>query len=158
MSTAGIYWYDPDGNKITLEYSADMTDSPLSWTTVSEVKAISSNPEAADEIPFTHYGSTQKERRLGLANPGSYEVTCNFAPKDATQATVIALGLSSEERFWRIRYPKAVSGSTIRAGEFFSARVSVSSRNIPGAEDSNPVDLQFTLLLTGATFVFTPES
>lgn len=158
MATEGIYWFDESGFGIRLEYSDSLTSSPLVYTRVAEVKSITANPSPSDEIPFTHYASTIKERRLGLSNPGSWDVVCNFGPKNATHTAIIALGISKAERFWRLTYPKAVTASTTRAFEFFTARVSVASIAPPGAEDTNPVDFQFTLLGTGATYTFTPEA
>jgi tail tube protein len=157
MATEGIYWFDDALNKITLEYSANTTSSPLDWTTAAELKGLSRNAAASDQIPFTHYGSTRKEFKLGLANDGTWDATFNFAPKNTTHAAIIALGESKAVRYWRITYPKAVSASTVRAQEIFTASVQTYGISPPGAEDTNPVDLNITLLGAGS-YQFVPES
>lgn len=157
MATEGIYWFDSAGNNVKLEYSANLTGSPLDWTEVSELKSLSRNPEASPEIDFTHYNSTEQELKLGLARRGGWDATCNFAPKSVSQAAVIALDLSKEERWWRIVYPKAVAASSQRATENFRAYVQTAAIAPPGAQDTNPADFNFTLRAAG-DYSFTPES
>lgn len=158
MSTSGIYWRDSDDNHITLEYSADLTSSPLDWTEVLELKALSRNPEASPEIDFTHYGSTEQELKLGLARRGSFDGVCNFRPAGTGQAfAIIALNESKEELWWRVKYPKATLASTNRAQEQFRAYVQTAAISPPGAQDTNPVDFNFTLRVAGA-YSFTAES
>ena len=157
MASKGINWFNSDGNNITLEYTTNLTGSPLEYTFVAELKALGRNPEASPEIDFTHYDSTEQEVRLGLARRGSYDATCNFAPKAASQAAIIALDLSKEERYWRVRYPKADVASSNRATEFFRASVQSAAIAPPSATDTNPADFNFTLRVAG-NYQFTPES
>lgn len=158
MATTGIYWKDSAANYIRLEYTDDLVSSPLDWNEVVEVKGISANPEAADQIPFTHYGSKRKERRTGLPNDGTYAVTCNYGPTQATHTAIIGLKESGEERYWKITYPLADTGNSNRAQEFFGATVELASIAPPGAEDAAPVDFTFTLLLSGSAYTYTAES
>ena len=156
-ATQGIYWFDSDGNNIELEYSADLTDSPLTFTAVTDLKALNRNPEASPEIDFTHYASTEQELKLGLKRTGSFDAVCNFAPKAASHGAIIALDASKAERWWRIKYPKAVSASTQRATELFRGYVQTAAIAPPGAQDTNPVDFNFTLRVSG-DYSFTAES
>lgn len=157
-ATEGILWYDTPGSSyIKLEYSANLTDSPLTYTEVSDLKAMSRNPEASPEANFTHYSSTEEELKLGLPRHGSFDAVCNFAPKSTSQAAVIGLNASKAERWWRITYPKAVAASTQKATEKFRAYVQSAAIAPPGAQDSAPVDLNFTLRVAG-DYSFTPES
>lgn len=157
MATDGIYWFDDSGNAIEFEYSTSSTGSPLVFVALAEVKAISRNAAASDEIDFTHYGSTRKELRLGLPNDGTWEITCNFLPLDSGHSDIIGLGESKDLRFYRIRYPKSDTTSSNRCTETFSGVIETYGINPPAADGTTPVDLVFTVKGAGY-YLFTPES
>lgn len=155
--TAGIYWFDSDGDHIEIAFSNALTGSPLVYTDVPEVKAAAANPEASPEIDFTNYDSTEQELRVGLARRGSYDVTCNFVPASAVQETIIGFNASKAERIWRIKYPKATTSNTVRAEERFRGYVQTASIAPPGAQDTNPADFTFTLRVSG-DYVYVKEA
>lgn len=157
MATQGIYWFDGSGNQIQFEYSTSAVGSPLDFLALAEVKSITRNAAASDEIPFTHYGSTRKELRVGLPNDGTWDVTCNFIPRNSGHGTIIGLGESKELRFFRIRYPLSLSTNSVRCTETFSGVIDTYGISPPPADGTTPVDLTFTIKGAGF-YLFVPES
>ena len=155
--TAGIYWFDSEGNHVEVAFSDAITGSPLVFTTVPEAKAAARNPEASPEIDFTNYDSVEQELRVGLPRRGTYDVTCNFVPASAVLETIMEFQDTKEERIWRIRYPKATISNAKRAEERFRGFVQVASIAPPGAQDTNPADFNFTLRVSGA-YVYEKEA
>jgi hypothetical protein len=157
-TTQGITWRDADNNYIKLEYSTDLDSSPLVYTEVTDLKALTRNPEASPEGDFTHYASTGQELKLGLPRHGSYDGVCNYAPKSTTQAKkILDLSASKEELWWRVTYPKVTSSSTQRATEKFRGYVSTAAIAPPAATTADPVDFNFTLRVAG-DYSLTAES
>ena len=150
MASQGIYWFDSEGDYVKVEFSTNMTDSPLTFTEVSEVKGVSANPEASPEIDFTHYASVEQELRVGLPRRGSYDITCNFVPDSSSQETIMTLNNTKEARRWRIRYPQSDVSHTVPAEERFDGYVQTASIAPPGAQDTTPVDFNFTLRVAGS--------
>ena len=157
MATQGIYWRQDVGDAIEFEYSTDATGSPLVFTALAEVKGIARNAAASDEIPFTHYGSTRKELRVGLPNDGTWDITCNFVPRNSSHKAIIDLGESKELRFWRIRYPLSLSTNGQHCTETFSGVIDTYGISPPPADGTTPVDLNFTIKGAGY-YLFTEEA
>lgn len=112
-------------------------------TQITEYQEIDNG--STTEIDVTTMGSTTKETRLGLSDPGELSFSGVFDPSGASHQGMIADKASKVVRNWRIEY-------TDGATEEFSATVKTFTRQ-SGVDDV--LRFQSVLRLTGP-IVFTP--
>jgi hypothetical protein len=77
---------DTTGKTIT----AAGTATPVTYTTIGNVKSYSGFDGEASEIDVTHLLSSAKEYRLGLIDPGNLSFECDQDDNDAGQVAVLA--------------------------------------------------------------------
>jgi hypothetical protein len=79
---------DTTGHTITVSGSQTMT--PVTFTTVDNVRTLNGLDGAAVEIDRTNLASTAKEFILGLQDPGHITFECDHDTTDAGQAAVLS--------------------------------------------------------------------
>ena len=114
-------------------------DSPLTYTTVSEVVSFSGLDGQASEIDVTHLQSTAKEFLMGLQDFGNFSLECNFLPDDSGQDKMRAAQASSDIQDFKA----TLSDATVITFQGF-----VLQSTIAGGVDAK-VDTSFNIRISG---------
>jgi hypothetical protein len=92
---------DTTGKTIT----AAGTATPVSYTTVANVKSYNGFDGAASEIDVTNLNSTAKEKRLGLQDFGKFSCEVNPDFSDAGQNALRAAKAAGTQKNFKWNYP-----------------------------------------------------
>lgn len=120
------------------------------WTAIANVRSINPTGKQADEIDFTHLGSTggYREFRQGFKDGGTVNVEFHFDPTAASHVGSMGLlGLFNESTVFEFRI------NFVNAGWNFSLEASGFVQN-PGDIDINvdgPITGSATIRVTGPT-------
>lgn len=95
------------GRGVTLSIS-DGT-SPAVYTQIANVTSINLSGRDADEIDFTHLGSTGgfREFRQGFKDGGTISFDMHFTPTEVSHVDLLALWLAGTTVDWKIDYSGA---------------------------------------------------
>ncbi len=122
-------------------------DSPLTYTTVDEIKSFTGFDGAAAEIDVTHLQSTAKEFLMGLQDFGGFTMEANYLAEDAGQVLVRAAKAS-----------RAIQDIKLTFSDLSTAifQAFVLSAPLSGGVDA-AVDASFQLRISGdVTFAAAP--
>ena len=74
-------------------FQVNVTVSPITWFTIANVRSINQTGRQADEIDFTHLGSTgsYREFRQGFKDGGSVAIEYHFDPTEDTHVNTNGL-------------------------------------------------------------------
>lgn len=125
------------------EFAIGNEDSPLTYTTVSEVVSFSGLDGQASEIDVTHLQSTAKEFLMGLQDFGNFSLECNFLPDDSGQDKMRAAQASAELQDFKA----TLSDATVITFQGF-----VLQSTIAGGVDAK-VDTSFNIRISGAVTI-----
>lgn len=120
----------------------DNADSPLTYTTIAEVKSIDGPGGQTAEIDVTDLSSTAKEFVLGLQDEGDITMDMNYIPSNTQHALLRTLRASGAERSFQITFTDSPATTWT-----FNARVK--GFTINNAVD-NVTGLSVTIRVTGA--------
>lgn len=100
------------GRGVTFELES--IESPTTWIAVANVTGINLSGANAEEIDFTHLGSTGgfREFQQGFKDGGTVSVNYHFSPSEDSHSDLRADFLSGRTFNWRINY----SGASIAKG------------------------------------------
>lgn len=108
-------------------------NSPTTFTAIANVKSVAFTGREAEEVDFTHLGSTGgfREMRQGFKDPGSIALDLHFDPTNLTHQALMAQFIAGTNLDFRINY----SGAGWNMCEYGSGFV----KN-PGDVSINPTD------------------
>ena len=90
-----------------LTYTSGGTATPVTWTSIANVKSFSGFDGAASEIDITNLSSTAKEFKLGLIDPGHFSMQIDQDNTDAGQAALRAAQISGASKQFKLTLPNA---------------------------------------------------
>jgi hypothetical protein len=96
-----------DQNTLGLAYTSGGTATPVTYTTISEVKSFSGFDGQASEIDVTTLASTAKEFRLGLVDEGGFSFEMNQVNADAGQAALRVSKNAGTLKTYKLTLPNA---------------------------------------------------
>lgn len=137
-----------------VSFQINLGGSPVVWSTIANVRSINPTGKQADEIDFTHLGSTgsYREFRQGFKDGGSVNIEYHFNIGDATHiGTNGLLGMfnSGDVFTWRINFSAVGSGWAFAlTGEGFVSNPGDIDVNVDG-----PITGTATVRVTGPTTV-----
>lgn len=122
-------------------------DSPTTFLEVANVTSINFSGRDAEEIDFTHLGSTGgfREFRQGFKDGGSIGVEYHFTPTETSHRDMLTLWLSGAVIEWQIDYTGA-GWSYVEQGQGFIQNAGDISIDV-----SNPVSGTATIRVTGGS-------
>lgn len=98
--------YKVDSTNYTT-YTSGGTATPVTYTTIAEVKSYSGFDGQASEIDVTNLASTAKEFRLGLVDEGGFSFEINQVNSDAGQAALRASKNAGTLKSYKLTLPNA---------------------------------------------------
>lgn len=101
--TTNTFAVDVDTTGKTITAGAG-TATPVSYTTVANVKTYTGFDGEASEIDVTHLLSTAKEFRLGLTDPGKLAFEVDQDDNDAGQIAVLAAQQAGTIQNWKLTF------------------------------------------------------
>lgn len=99
ISLAGI------DSSLYTAYASGGTLTPVTWTQINNIKTFSGFDGAASEIDVTNLSSTAKEFRLGLVDPGNFQIDFDNDYADAGQIALRAAQASGVAKQFRLTLP-----------------------------------------------------
>lgn len=95
------------GRGVTLSISDGL--SPTSYTVIANVTSVNFSGRDADEIDFTHLGSSGgfREFRQGFKDGGSIAFDYHFTPTEVSHLDLLSLWLAGTTLDWKIDYSGA---------------------------------------------------
>jgi len=122
-------------------------ESPPGWITVANATTMSPSGRDAEEIDFTHLGSTGgfREFRQGFKDPGSIGIDYHLDPTNSTHQEVLALWLSGDLFEWRINFTDAGWAYALVGNGFMKNPGDIT------VDVSNPISASSTVRVTGET-------
>ena len=125
-----------------MEFKISMGGSPVTYSTITEIKTFSGPGGSASVIDVTDLQSLAKEKRMGLADEGQLSFTINYIPTDVTHAALRQARADRTETDFQILFTDTPSTQWD-----FSAFVTGFA--VSGAVDG-VVEANVTLEITGA--------
>ena len=83
------------------------TMTPVTWTTIGELKTISGFDGSGNEIDVTNLASTAKEFSMGLEDFGSLSMELNQYNDDAGQTAIRAAKTAADIKSWKLTLPNS---------------------------------------------------
>ena len=102
-NTIALYKHNSTG----LVYTSGGSATPVSYTTIAEVKSFSGFDGQASEIDVTTLASTAKEFRLGLVDEGGFSFEMNQVNADAGQAALRVSKNAGSIKSYKLTLPNA---------------------------------------------------
>jgi len=93
---------DTTGHTIT---AGTATATPVTWTAIANVKTFSGFDGAASELDVTNLSSTAKEFKLGLVDPGHFQMEMDQDNSDAGQVALLAAQTSGAMKQFKLTLP-----------------------------------------------------
>jgi len=119
------------------------TGSPITYTTIPEVKSFTGPGGSASVIDVTNLSSLAKEKRMGLADEGQLQLTINYVPDNTVHKALRTDRAARSKVPFRITFTDAAPATTWTFEAF------VTGFSVSGAVDG-VVEAQVTLEITGA--------
>lgn len=96
------------GKTITID-AGNTTATPTAWIKVGEVTNLDGSSSAAPDIEVTDLSSTQKEYRVGLADPGTVSMEAYCVDDDPGLAAMEASFNAASVKNYKITYPEGAT-------------------------------------------------
>jgi hypothetical protein len=94
-----------DFDSTGLTYTSGGTATPVTYTTVANVKSYNGFDGASSEIDVTNLSSTAKEKRLGLQDFGKFSIELDPDFADAGQLAMRAAKAAGTQKNFKWNYP-----------------------------------------------------
>lgn len=130
-----------------VKFEIDLVASPVTWITIANARSVSFTGRQADEIDFTHLGSTgaYRELRQGFKDGGTVNIEVHFDPTQTSHVgTNGLLGLFNSGTVfnWRINFSPTWAFALV--GQGFVQNPGDIEANVDG-----PIAGQATVRVTG---------
>jgi hypothetical protein len=106
-STFVLHLSDTTGQTYTSGGSA----TPVTWTTINNIKSFSGFDGMASEIDVTNLSSTAKEKRLGIQDFGAFKFDINPDYNDAGQNALRSAKAAAAIKNFKVAYPNGKAAS-----------------------------------------------
>lgn len=128
-------------------FAIALASAPSVWIPIANVTTINNSGKDAEEIDFTHLGSTGgfREFRQGFKDGGTIGIEYHFSPDESSHVEIADLWLSGDLFEWRIDYTSA-GWDWYEKGDGF-----VKNPGDKTIDVSNPVSGSATIRVTGGS-------
>lgn len=92
-------------------YTSAGTATPTTYTKIGNVKSFSGFDGSASEIDVTNLDSTAKEFRLGLTDPGSFQIDFDQDNSDAGQVALRTSQVAGTQKAYKLTFPNGNTAS-----------------------------------------------
>lgn len=135
------------GRGITFELEDN--ESPTGWLAIANATSINITGMNAEEVDFTHLGSSGgfREFRQGFKDPGTVAVEYHFTPTEPSHVQLLEDWLDGTVKNWRINYTGA-GWNYYRTGRGFVQNPGDSNVTV-----NDPVTGSSTIRVTGETHI-----
>jgi hypothetical protein len=127
-----------------LTYTSGGTATPVTWTSIANVKSFSGFDGSASEIDITYLGSTAKEFKLGLIDPGHFSIQMDQDNTDAGQTALRAAQTSGASKQFKLTLPNS------KTATFNGFVKKIDSQGGVDAVVKNSVEMRITGAITWA--------